>query len=208
MKSAGSRWSFVGLAVLVVIAGGCACRIGRPEMVERPTQTIVQQPPPVVPPPIPPPVDPPPVVIPSDPPADEPPPPVVPDPVVPPPVRPPLTDEEVRVFQMIHFDFDKYDIRPDARPILENIAAYLGENPGVNISIEGHTDERGTEEYNMALGERRALSARAYLVNLGIDGSRLHTISFGEEVPLDPRSNEVAWALNRRCEFRIVEDRP
>ena len=106
---------------------------------------------------------------------------------------------------MIHFDFDKYDIRPDARPQLEEIAAYMRANPADQVVIEGHCDERGTEEYNMALGERRAMAARSYLESLGIASDRLHTISFGKERPLDPRSDEQAWALNRRCEFKVVK---
>jgi len=120
-------------------------------------------------------------------------------------VREPMTPEEKEVFGMIFFDFDKSDIRPDARPVLKKIASYLKAHPEVNIVIEGHCDERGTEEYNMALGERRALSARRYLVALGIAPHRMGTVSYGESRPIDPGHNEAAWAKNRNCQFKIVE---
>lgn len=119
--------------------------------------------------------------------------------------REPATAEEKQVFETIHFDFDKSDIRPDARIVLEKIAIYLKKNRKVKVSFEGHCDERGTSEYNMALGERRSLSARRYLVSLGIAPERLGTVSYGAERPLDPGHNEAAWAKNRRCEFKIVE---
>ena len=108
-------------------------------------------------------------------------------------------------FENIHFDFDRYDIRPMDEPILEGIASWLEEHDGVKVLIEGHCDERGTNEYNMALGEQRALAARRYLVGLGISSSRLSTISYGEERPLDPRSTEEAWAKNRRAHFTVSE---
>lgn len=116
-----------------------------------------------------------------------------------------ISEELARIFQNIHFDFDKYDIRPDARPILNAIGKYLLENPKVEILIEGHCDERGTREYNLVLGEQRALSTRRYLVSLGVSPKRLHTVSYGEDKPLDPASNEEAWAKNRRAEFKIAK---
>ena len=103
--------------------------------------------------------------------------------------------------QNIYFDFDKSNIRLDAREILKTNSEIFLKNSGSKIVIEGHCDERGTAEYNMALGERRAEEARQYLINLGIDASRMQTISYGEERPLDPRSTEEAWAINRRAEF-------
>ena len=115
------------------------------------------------------------------------------------------TVEEKQVFETIHFDFDKSDIRQDARIVLEKIAVYLKNHRKVKVSFEGHCDERGTSEYNMALGERRSLSARRYLVSLGIAPERLGTVSYGAEKPLDSGHNETAWAKNRRCEFKIVE---
>jgi peptidoglycan-associated lipoprotein len=108
------------------------------------------------------------------------------------------------VAEMIFFDFDKSDIRPDARATLEAKAEVLRAHPEIRIRIEGHCDERGSDEYNLALGMRRALAARDYLVRLGLDPSRFEVVSFGEERPLDPRSNEEAWAKNRRAEFHIT----
>ncbi|MDZ7376179.1 MAG: peptidoglycan-associated lipoprotein Pal [candidate division KSB1 bacterium] len=112
------------------------------------------------------------------------------------------TTEEI-VFQDINFDFDRYDLTPRARDILANHARILKENPQIKLTIEGHCDERGTIEYNLALGERRANAAKEYLVKYGIDPSRIRTISYGKERPLDPRSNEEAWAKNRRAAFVI-----
>ncbi len=116
-----------------------------------------------------------------------------------------LTEEEKRIFKNIYFDFDKSDIKPESRPVLEKIAAYLLKNPALDLLIEGHCDERGTEEYNLALGERRALSARRYLIGLGVASKRLQTISYGEERPLDPGHDETAWAKNRRAEFKPLQ---
>jgi peptidoglycan-associated lipoprotein len=101
----------------------------------------------------------------------------------------------------IFFDFDQSVIRPDAQDVLRKKAEFLRENSGSSVIIEGHCDERGTAEYNLALGERRALSAKAFLMNMGISSSRLSTISYGEERPVDPGSNEEAWARNRRAHF-------
>ncbi|RKX65746.1 MAG: peptidoglycan-associated lipoprotein Pal, partial [Thermodesulfobacteriota bacterium] len=92
----------------------------------------------------------------------------------------------------------------DAAEILKKKAQWLKEHPEVHLLIEGHCDERGTEEYNLALGERRANSAKEFLVNLGIDPKRISVISYGEERPVDPRSCEEAWAKNRRDHFVIV----
>ena len=103
----------------------------------------------------------------------------------------------------IYFAFDSAALTSMARETLKRKAAWLNENGGFMVTVEGHTDERGTNEYNLALGERRAESARAYLVDLGVSASRLSTISYGEERPLDPRSNEEAWAKNRRCQFQL-----
>jgi len=106
-------------------------------------------------------------------------------------------------FEKAYFDFDKYNIRPDARTALEYNAEVLKRHPEVDILIEGHCDERGTVEYNLALGERRANSVKDYLVKLGIDASRMRTISYGKERPVDLGHNEVAWQKNRRAEFKI-----
>lgn len=108
-------------------------------------------------------------------------------------------------FENIHFDFDRYDIRSGDEAILQAIGAWLEDNERVDVLIEGHCDERGTNEYNMALGEQRALAARRYLVGLGIPSDRMTTISYGEERPLDPRSTEDAWAKNRRAHFSVSQ---
>jgi peptidoglycan-associated lipoprotein len=105
--------------------------------------------------------------------------------------------------EMALFDFDKSDIRPDAAEVLKRKAGWLKENAAVNVIIEGHCDERGTAAYNLALGDRRAQSAKKFLVNLGIDAKRMETISYGKERPLDPGHNEAAWAKNRRAQFVI-----
>lgn len=105
--------------------------------------------------------------------------------------------------ELVHFDFDKYNIRPDAAEVLKRKADWLKENPDVAVIIEGHCDERGTEAYNLALGDRRANSAKKFLASLGVDEKRLEAISYGKERPLDPRHNEEAWAKNRRAQFVI-----
>ena len=105
----------------------------------------------------------------------------------------------------INFDFDSSIIRPDAREILIVNADFLLKNRISSIVIEGHCDERGTAEYNMALGQRRAQETKKYLVNLGIKESTITTISYGEERPLDPGNTEEAWAKNRRAHFLIAQ---
>lgn len=110
---------------------------------------------------------------------------------------------ELLVLEDIHFDFDRSNIRPDARETLLGHADKLQTESDADVLVEGHCDERGTNEYNVALGERRARSARDFLVSYGIDSSRLSTISYGEERPLDPGHGEEAWARNRRAHFII-----
>jgi len=109
-----------------------------------------------------------------------------------------------RLLKDVHFDFDKYDIRPSDGEILKENAAILIKNPAAKIQIEGHCDERGTVEYNLALGERRANSVKKYLISLGVPEIRLSTISYGKEMPLDPGHGEEAWAKNRRAHFAIL----
>jgi peptidoglycan-associated lipoprotein len=111
---------------------------------------------------------------------------------------------ESKLLKDIHFDFDKYDIRPGDAEILKGNAALLTKYPTVKIQIEGHCDERGTIEYNLALGERRANSTKKYLISLGISPGRISTISYGKERPLDPDHNEEAWAKNRRAHTIIL----
>jgi len=103
----------------------------------------------------------------------------------------------------IYFDFDSAALSAMAQATLKSKAAWLKENADAVVIIEGNCDERGTNEYNLALGERRALSAQAYLVDLGISASRISTISYGEERPLDNRQTEEAWAKNRRDQFKL-----
>jgi len=103
----------------------------------------------------------------------------------------------------IYFEYDQSRLLPAAREVLKKKAAWLQANPDAIILIEGHCDERGTNEYNLALGERRAHSARTFLSDLGIDASKMTTISYGEERPLDLGHSEGAWAKNRRAHFEI-----
>lgn len=135
----------------------------------------------------------------------------------PPVQKPQLTEEEIFMkkslqevnaeapIKMIHFDFDKFNIREDAKPVLEINAQWLKKWKTVKILIEGHCDERGTEEYNLSLGEKRAKSTFDYLMSLGISPERLKTISYGKSQPLDQASNEIAWQKNRRAQFTIIE---
>lgn len=101
----------------------------------------------------------------------------------------------------IYFDFDRSDLKPETQEILKGKADWLRSNSGESVIIEGHCDERGTNDYNLALGDRRAQSAKNFLKDLGIEKSRLTTISYGEERPADPRHNEDAWSKNRRAHF-------
>ncbi len=116
----------------------------------------------------------------------------------------PESDPALRaVFADIQFDYDDFSLKPSAQETLRGIAEWMIENTSSQVLIEGHCDERGTNEYNLALGERRANSAKKYLVQLGVDRTRIATISYGEERPLDPRSTEEAWKKNRRGHFLI-----
>ena len=111
---------------------------------------------------------------------------------------------ESKLLKDIHFDFDKYDISRKDEEILNENAAFLKKNPKMKIQIEGHCDERGSSEYNLALGERRANATKRYLASLGITSDRISTISYGEERPLDTGHNEEAWAKNRRAHFVVL----
>jgi peptidoglycan-associated lipoprotein len=111
--------------------------------------------------------------------------------------------EDRLVLKNIYFDFDKSTIKGEFQQVLEGIAGWLNQSPEKQLLIEGHCDERGTNEYNLALGERRSLSVRRYLVGLGISPDRLHTISYGEEKPADPGHGEASWSKNRRAEFKV-----
>ena len=105
---------------------------------------------------------------------------------------------------MINFDYDQAVVRPADQATLDRKAAILVANPNVKLRISGHADERGSDEYNLALANRRAAAAKRYLENKGVDGSRLDVISYGEERPLNPGSDENAYAQNRRDEFEVT----
>ena len=125
--------------------------------------------------------------------------PVVKDAPPPPPAAAPVA------LPIIYFDFDKSNLKQPAVAKLDNVADFMSKNADANIRIEGHCDERGTSEYNLALGDRRANSAKKYLVDLGVSAERLSTISYGEEKPADPGHDEAAWAKNRRDEIKLME---
>lgn len=104
----------------------------------------------------------------------------------------------------VFYDLDQYSLRPEARETLRRQAEWLNAYPGTTILVAGNCDERGTREYNLALGARRAAAARDYLVSLGVAANRLETVSYGKEQPVDPRSNEEAWSVNRNAHTQIV----
>lgn len=116
----------------------------------------------------------------------------------------PSGETRERSLEDVFFAYDDHSLTAEARSILSGDASYLKEMSSIKVTIEGHCDERGTTEYNLALGQRRADSARNYLVELGIDGSRLATISYGEERPFEAGHDESAWAMNRRAHFRVT----
>jgi peptidoglycan-associated lipoprotein len=159
------------------------------------------------PPPVPPAAAAPPTPAPAPAPA-----PVAPAPVAPPTAAPapapPAPPKEYRsdaALKQIFFAFDKSDIRPDDAKTLAASAAYLKANPNLLVLIEGHCDERGTSEYNLALGERRAKAAMTYLVSNGIEASRITTISYGKERPVCTEKNEACWSRNRNDTFLTKE---
>ena len=108
-------------------------------------------------------------------------------------------DLVVNVGDRVFFAYDQFDLSPEARATLERQAAWLKQYPNVSITVEGHADERGTREYNLALGEKRANSTKSYLMSLGVEGTRINTISYGKERPAVPEATEAAWSQNRRA---------
>jgi peptidoglycan-associated lipoprotein len=108
----------------------------------------------------------------------------------------------------VYYDFDRYNLSPDGREILKANASWLKANPLVRVEIEGHADERGTNEYNLALGANRAQSSKDYLLSLGISEGRLTTMSYGEEVPVCKERGEGCWQKNRRARFVIIPAQP
>jgi peptidoglycan-associated lipoprotein len=144
------------------------------------------------------------------------PPPPPPAPTAPPTVPPPAPvatgilpgsaqDFVVNVGDRVYFDTDEYQVRADAQPVLSNQAAWLGRYPQVRIRIEGNADERGTREYNLALGARRANAVRDFLVSRGVAASRIETLSYGKEKPMAAGSDEAAWAQNRNAQSVITD---
>ena len=114
-----------------------------------------------------------------------------------------VTQEKPSRFGDVYFDFDKADLKEEGKKTCRSVAEYLKKNPKAKLLIEGHCDERGSAEYNLALGERRAVAVRNYLVSLGVPKGALGTVSFGKERPLDPGHNEEAWAKNRRAHLLL-----
>ncbi|HWO42706.1 MAG TPA: peptidoglycan-associated lipoprotein Pal [Candidatus Eisenbacteria bacterium] len=121
--------------------------------------------------------------------------------------KPPVTPASSPL-KDVFFDFDRYDLRPDARDILKANADWLKKNPSARVEIEGHCDDRGTNEYNLALGAKRSQAVKEYLVTLGIATDRLSTISYGEEIPVCKEPTEECRAKNRRARFVVVPGRP
>lgn len=127
-----------------------------------------------------------------------------PDPVSTAPLPGSMQDFVINVGDRVFFDYDQYDVRSDATPVLDAQAQWLARYPSVAIRIEGNADERGTREYNFALGARRASAVRDYLVSKGIAAGRIETVSYGKERPIDTSQNEEAWAKNRNGHTAIV----
>jgi len=174
---------------------------------KRPVVPVATAPPPVAPAPAAPPT-PPPAPAPVTPPAPEPTPPTPPVATPAPQPPPPAPPKEYRAneaLKTIYFDFDKSDIRPGDAKILDANAAWLASNPNMLLLIEGHCDERGTPEYNLALGERRAKATQAYLVSKGVQPERVNTVSYGEERPVCTEHKESCWSKNRRAQFLVKE---
>jgi peptidoglycan-associated lipoprotein len=175
-------WLFLGVGVLLVTLGGCGCFMQAQKGEAPPPPPPEQQK----------------VVVPEQKPE------VVVTPT-PPPAPVSLTPGAVAVVQDINFDFDRYAIRSADAEILKKNLNWFKTNPGQKMRIEGNCDERGTVEYNLALGQKRADAAKNYLINLGVDGGLLETISYGKERPVDPGHDEAAWAKNRRDHFVPVQ---
>jgi peptidoglycan-associated lipoprotein len=176
----------------LILVAGCA---------KRPVATVSQAPAPAPAPAAPPPA-------PAPAPAPAPPPPAVVAPTPPPPAPRPAPPKEYQANEAvkpIYFDFDKATIRPGDAKILDANAAWLKSNPNYLLLIEGHCDERGTSDYNLALGDRRAKAASNHLVAQGINSDRITTVSYGEERPACTEKNEACWSKNRRSQFLVKE---
>lgn len=178
------KWAVLALSVAALMAVGCAKK-----------QTVKSEGAPGAAPA--------PAVVGEAPMKEAPPAPVAVTPATPPAAAPGIavTEEKLSKFDDVRFDFDKSEVKEDGRKTCGVVADYLKKNPQAKMLIEGHCDERGTAEYNMALGERRATAVLTYLVSLGVPKAALSTVSFGKEKPLDPGHDEGAWAKNRRAHF-------
>ena len=181
------------ILALTLLLAGCP---------KRPAMTAATAPPPVPPPAAAPPT---PAPAPAPTPAPVAPAPAAPPTTAPAPPAPPKEYRANDALKPIHFAFDKSDIRPPDAKIMDATAAYLKANPNQLVLIEGHCDERGTSEYNLALGERRAKSAMNYLIANGIEAGRITTISYGKERPLCTEHNEACWSRNRNDTFLTKE---
>ena len=142
-------------------------------------------------------------------PTPEPPPPVVQETPPPPPPAEPMQEDIgaklSQVLQTVYFDFDKYDLKPTTISVLGEVASFMKDHPGVRVMAEGHTDERGSAEYNMGLGENRAKAVKNYLTSYGISSDRIETTSYGEERPAQSGCNEEdCWSKNRRVEWQVL----
>ena len=115
-----------------------------------------------------------------------------------------IENSELLAGDTVHFEYDRSEVRSEERSKVSAVADYLKSNPGNAVKIEGHCDERGTEEYNRALGERRALALREALIGMGVDAGRVDTVSFGKDRPVDPEHNNAAWEKNRRGVFVVL----
>lgn len=183
MKSRSLSVSVLSLVLITGLVAVTGCK-------KRPLEETSQPSPPAAPAPAP------------EPEPTPPPPPPAPKPE--PPSRPSLATLNAQL-RPIHFDFDKSAIRTDAAATLQANAALMQRYPDLDVLIEGHCDERGTIEYNLALGDRRAATTRESLAAAGVSASRVQLLSYGEERPVNAGHNESAWAKNRRAEFRFVQ---
>jgi peptidoglycan-associated lipoprotein len=194
MQTRSAAWVAAALLVVTVLVAGGACAKKKSPVV----RPMPEPPAPAAEPATPPPATPPQTV--------------TEQPIVPPePVGEPSIDsrplDELNkegLLKPVFFEYDAADLLPDAQQTLNQNAALLKQHGTWVITIEGHCDERGTAEYNLALGERRAVAARTYLVSLGVPADRLHIVTYGKEFPFDPGHDEAAWAKNRRAHFVIT----
>ena len=194
MRIRGGSFALLLMAIVALLVG-TACGKKTPPVarpVPPPVVATETTPPPPPPPPPPAPVAEAPVVA---------PPPVAEDPMASRSIDDLNRDSPMRV---AFFEYDSADLTPEARAALDANAEVLKKYPAWTVTIEGHCDERGTAEYNLALGERRAVAAQSYLVSLGLPVSRLRTVSYGKEYPFDPGHDEAAYAKNRRAHFVIT----